>query len=141
MFLDFYLCQIGCLASGSTAQMSDLKFFCGQFITYGHEPGHIRCNGVQMEYAICALIIEIEKCPFFSCGACFTDLFTNLTQQDSIQHSVSVRLCSVLEGHMYPKGPIFIMWSMAMVAWPTLNERWIIHMGLDQCIKCLMTIK
>ena len=108
---------------------------------YGHEPGHIRCNRVQMEYAIGALIIEMEKCPFFGCGACFEDLLTNLAHQDSIHHSVSVRLCGVCRGALCLKELLFIMWSMAMVAQPILNERWIIYMGLDDYINCLMTIK
>ena len=73
-------------------------------LMYGHELGHIRCSGVQMKYAIGALIIEKEKCPFFGCGAHFTDPLTNLTHQDSIHCSVSVRLSNVCRGAYVSEG-------------------------------------
>ena len=57
-----------------------------------------------MEYAIGALIIEMEKCPLFGCGACFEDPLTNFAHQDSIHHSVSVRLCGVCRGVYVSKG-------------------------------------
>ena len=85
-------------ASGSAGQRSDLKLCCGQIIMEGHKPGHIRCNGIQMEYATGARIIEMERCPFFGCGARFTDPMINLAHQDSIHRSVSVQLCSVCRG-------------------------------------------
>ena len=86
-------------ASGSAGWRSNLKLCCGQIVTEGHEPGHIRCNGIQMEYAIGALIIEMERCPSFGCGAHFTDPMINLAHQDSIH-----RLCSVCRGVYMSKG-------------------------------------
>ena len=57
-----------------------------------------------MEYAIAALIIEVQRCPFFGCGAHFTDPMINLAHQDSIHHSVSVWLCSVCRGACISEG-------------------------------------
>ena len=77
---------------------SELKFCCGQLVTSGLDPGHIKCDGICLGWVVETLMVEMEVCPVMGCGGHFANPLLNLTHQDSHHHGVVAKLCGVCRG-------------------------------------------
>ena len=91
-------------AGDQVGENSELKFCCRQLMTKGLDPGHVKCNGTQMEWVVGALIMEMEVCPVSGCGTHFANPLLNLAHQDSCHHCITVKLCGVCRGAYVSEG-------------------------------------
>ena len=80
---------------------------CGQLLTTNRECEHTLCDGVEEEYRVGGLSIELEKCPCPGCGAQFyASPPQNLQHQDSVHHGVLADVCGACRGIYVSKGAL-----------------------------------
>ena len=88
----------------SVGKHSELKFCCGQLVTSGLDPGHIKCDGICLGWVVETLMVEMEMCPMAGCGGCFANLLLNLTHQNFHHRGIVAKLYGVCRGAYVSEG-------------------------------------
>ena len=84
----------------------DLMFCWGQLIAKSLEQ-HLLCDGVEDNYAVGELVMEMEKCPHPGCGARFVmSPPRNLKYQDTIHRAILSYICGASRGCYVMEGTL-----------------------------------
>ena len=82
----------------------ELKFCCGQLVTSGPDPGHIKCDGICLGWVVETLTSHHRAHLHLHHGGHFANPLLNLTHQDSHHHGVVAELCGVCRGAYVSEG-------------------------------------
>ena len=85
----------------------ELKICCGQLISKEAGWQHKLCDGDEDGYHMGGLIIELEKCPCFGCGARFyMNPLKNIAHQDVVHRCIILFSCGVFRGGYVTEGAL-----------------------------------
>ena len=85
----------------------DLMFCCSQLIAKGLGQQRFTCNGMEDNYAVGGLVMEMEKGPHLGCRArFFMSPSRNLEHQDTIHQAILSYICGACRGCYVMKGAL-----------------------------------